>query len=104
MNEVIVLTTTDSLDLAHTIASALVQERDAACVNIVPEIRSIYRWEGKICDEREFLLIIKSTAAKFESIRSRIRAFHTYQVPEVIAFPITAGDAPYLSWLHSSVE
>jgi len=103
MNEILILSTTDSMELAKKIASALVEAKEAACVNIVPGIRSIYRWEGKVCDEGEFLLLIKSAAEKFESIRSRIRMLHTYQVPEVIALPIIAGDPAYISWLHSQI-
>jgi periplasmic divalent cation tolerance protein len=104
MNEILVLSTTDTIELARKIASALVQANEAACVNIVPGIRSIYRWEGKLCDEGEFLLLIKSTAERFEAIRSRIRLLHTYQVPEVVAVPITAGDPAYLEWLRSSLR
>jgi periplasmic divalent cation tolerance protein len=104
MNEIIVFTTTDSLDLAREIAAGLVEAREAACVNIIPEIRSVYRWEGKVCDEKEFLLIIKSSAEKFDAIKARIHQLHTYEVPEVIAVPVTAGDPAYLAWLHSSVS
>lgn len=103
MGEILVLSTTDSLDMARTIAAALVQEREAACVNIVPGIRSIYRWEGKVADEGEFLLLIKSTAENFDRIKSRIRQLHTYKVPEVVALPITAGDPAYLAWLRDQV-
>ena len=99
MNEILILSTTDTLDLARKIASALVQANEAACVNIVPGIRSIYRWEGKVCDEGEFLLLIKSSSERFEAIKARIRLLHTYQLPEVIAVPITAGDSAYLAWL-----
>ena len=99
MSAIVVLTTTDSEELARTIARALVEAREAACVNIVPAIRSIYRWEGKICDERELLLIIKSSEEQFEAIRTRIRALHTYQVPEIVSLPIRAGDPDYLRWL-----
>jgi periplasmic divalent cation tolerance protein len=104
MNEILVLSTTDTMELAQKIAAALVEAGDAACVNIVPGIRSIYRWEGKICDEGEHLLMIKSSAQKFESIRSRIKDLHTYKVPEIVALPISAGDADYLNWLQSSLE
>jgi periplasmic divalent cation tolerance protein len=99
MNPIVVLTTTDSSELAQQIATALVQAGEAACVNIVPGIRSIYRWEGQLYDEGELLLVIKSTAERFEEVRSRIRQLHSYQVPEVIALPITAGDPDYLGWL-----
>jgi periplasmic divalent cation tolerance protein len=104
MNEILVLSTADTLSLAQEVASALVEAREAACVNIVPGIRSIYRWEGKVCDEGEFLIIIKSTSEKFEAVRARIRLLHTYQVPEVIALPITNGDADFLAWVRSSLK
>jgi periplasmic divalent cation tolerance protein len=99
MNPIVVLTTTDSPELAQQIATALVEAGEAACVNIVPGIRSIYRWEGQLYDEGELLLVIKSRAERFEEVRSRIRQLHSYQVPEVIALPITAGDPDYLGWL-----
>jgi periplasmic divalent cation tolerance protein len=103
MNEILVLSTADSLELAKKIASALIVEREAACVNIIPGIRSIYRWEGKVNDDEEFLLLIKSTDDRFEAIRARICLLHTYKTPEVIAIPITAGDSNYLNWLHASI-
>jgi periplasmic divalent cation tolerance protein len=99
MNPIVVLTTTDSSELALQIAAALVQAGEAGCVSIVPEVRSIYRWEGKVYNEGELLLVIKTTAERFEEVRSRIRQLHSYQVPEVIALPITAGDPDYLHWL-----
>jgi periplasmic divalent cation tolerance protein len=104
MSEILVLTTTDSLDLALRIASALVEQKEAACVNIVPGIRSIYRWEGKVCDDAELLLLIKSSADRFEAIRSRIRQIHTYEVPEVVSLPIAAGDPSYLRWLNEQLK
>ena len=104
MGEILILSTTDTMDMAQKIASALVQAHEAACVNIIPGIRSVYRWEGKECNESEFLLLIKSSAEKFEAVRARIRQLHSYQVPEVIAVSISAGDPDYLAWLHSSVK
>ncbi len=104
MNEILVLTTADSDDLAKKLASALVENREAACVSILPSVRSIYRWEGRICDDAERLLIIKTTAERFEAVRDRIRELHTYQVPEVVAVPIAAGDAAYLRWLSEQVS
>ncbi|MDR0311459.1 MAG: divalent-cation tolerance protein CutA [Acidobacteriota bacterium] len=104
MNEIIVLCTVDSAESGERIAAALVESRDAACVNIISGVRSIYRWEGKLCRDAEFLLVIKSVADKFEAVREQIRRMHTYQVPEVIAVPIAFGDADYLSWLRESVN
>jgi len=104
MNEIIVFCTVDSSELGEQIADALVEAHEAACVNIISGVRSIYRWEGKLCRDAELLLVIKSVAEKFEAVRDRIRRMHTYQVPEVIAVPVTAGDADYLNWLRESVS
>jgi periplasmic divalent cation tolerance protein len=102
MNEILVFSTTDTAELAQTIASALVHANEAACVNIIPGIRSVYRWEGKVCDESEFLLVIKSTADRFDAINATIHQLHRYQVPEVIAVPIATGDPAYLKWISDS--
>ena len=99
MDAILVLTTAGTADLAQRIAASLVETGLAACVTIVPGIRSIYKWEGKVCDEGEWLLIVKSVRERFEAIRSHIRALHSYQLPEVIAVPISAGDPDYLRWL-----
>jgi len=104
MNEIIIFCTVDSRELGDQIAVALVEAREAACVNIVSGVRSVYRWEGKLCRDSELLLIIKSVAEKFEAVRMRLRLMHTYQVPEVIAVPLAAGDADYLKWLRESVS
>jgi len=101
MNEILVLNTTATLEQAEQIATSLVDNGEAACVNIVSGMRSIYRWEGKTCNESEYLLLIKSKAEKFEAIRARIKSMHSYAVPEIIALPITMGDEAYLSWLAS---
>jgi periplasmic divalent cation tolerance protein len=103
MAEILVLTTADSPELAARIANALVEAREAACVNIVPGLRSIYRWEGKVCDEQELLLVIKSTRDRFDAVRARIRQVHTYQVPEIVAVDIVAGDPDYLGWLRGQL-
>ena len=103
-SEIIILCTVDSSELGEQIAAALVESREAACVNIISGIRSIYRWEGKLCRDAELLLVIKSVTEKFEAVREKIRRMHTYQVPEVIAVPISAGDADYLKWLNESVN
>jgi len=97
------LSTVDSVELGRKIAGALVDAGLAACVNIIPGVRSVYRWQGKICDEEELLLLIKTTAARFEEVRRLIRSLHTYQVPEVISLPIGAADRDYISWLCEQV-
>ena len=103
MSEILIISTTDSLESAQAISIALVESHEAACITIVPGIRSVYRWEGKLCNEGEFLLLIKSCSEKFEAVRRRIRQLHSYQVPEIIALPIVAGDSDYLAWLQSSL-
>ena len=102
MSEILIFSTTDTMDLAQKIASALVRSHEAACVNIIPGIRSFYRWEEKECNETECLLLIKSSSEKFEAVRTRIRQLHSYLVPEIIAVPINAGDPDYMAWLRAS--
>jgi uncharacterized protein involved in tolerance to divalent cations len=93
-----VLTTTASEDEAEVIAEALLAEELAACVQILP-IRSRYLWQGAVQREPEQLLLIKTRAALFEVVRSKIRTMHSYDTPEIVALPIAAGDADYLSWI-----
>ncbi len=97
----LVISTADSIELAQNIAVALVEAGEAACVNVIPGIRSVYRWEGKLCNEGEFLMLIKTSDERFEAVRRRIRQLHTYQLPEIIAVPIVDGDREYLDWLSS---
>ncbi len=102
MNPILILCAADNEQVAKAIASALVEAGEAACVSIVPGIRSTFRWKGEICDEREFLMLIKSSTERFEEVRRRIRQLHTYELPEVVALPIVAGDPEYLNWLEAN--
>lgn len=86
---------------AATISKTVVEEGLAACANIIPQIRSIYRWKEEIWDERETLIMIKSREDLFEKIRSRIRELHTYEVPEITAIHVDKGDAAYLQWIEA---
>jgi periplasmic divalent cation tolerance protein len=95
----VVLVTAPTPDRAAEIARALVEERLAACGNVVPGIRSIYRWEGKVQEDAEALLVLKTTRARFDALRDRVLALHPYEVPEVIALPVEAGSARYLAWI-----
>jgi uncharacterized protein involved in tolerance to divalent cations len=97
---IVVLTTVGSDEQAEAIASALVGERLAACVNVVKGVKSIYRWEGKIARDEERLLVIKTARARFEALRDRVRALHSYELPEIVALPIVAGSNAYLDWLR----
>ena len=100
---VVVLVTAPSQEEAAQIARALVQEKLAACVNVLPAVRSIYRWEGQVQDEPEALMVVKTRAEMFERLRAKVVALHTCSCPEVIALPVVAGHAPYLDWLAGSV-
>lgn len=97
----IVLCTCPDPETATTIASVLVEEGLAACVNIQPSITSVYRWQGKTETSDESLMIIKSLAENYSHIEKRIVELHPYELPEVIAVPIVAGLKPYLAWLSS---
>jgi len=99
----IVLSTADSEDEARRIAHHLVEHKLAACVNIVPQIESIYRWQGKVESSREWLLIIKTTAARFSAVQDAIRELHSYDLPECIAIAIEDGSTGYLKWIADSV-
>lgn len=99
----IVLSTAGSEDEARKIARHLVEHRFAACVNIVPHVESIYRWQGKVESSREWLLLIKTTAARFPEVRDAIRELHSYELPECIAVSVEDGSLDYLQWIEHSV-
>ncbi len=99
----VVLVTVPSADEAARIARTVVEEKLAACGNVVPGVRSIYRWEGKVCDEQEALLVLKAPAKRFPELRDRVVALHPYQVPEVIRVDVAAAHLPYLEWVHRVV-
>lgn len=101
---IVVLVTTPTAEKAAEIARTLVDERLAACGNILPGVRSIYRWEGKIFDEAEALVIFKTEAALFEALRRRVVELHPYEVPEVISVRVDEGNAAYLQWMKDSVR
>ncbi|HEY4765155.1 MAG TPA: divalent-cation tolerance protein CutA [Candidatus Sulfotelmatobacter sp.] len=100
----IVLSTAGSEDQARKIARHLVDERLAACVNIIPRIESIYRWQDKVESSAEWLLLIKTTGEKSPAVRDAIRALHSYELPECITIGIEDGSAAYLGWIDQSVR
>jgi len=99
---VVVLVTAGSGEEAARIGQTLVAERLAACANVVGPIRSIYRWQGAVEDAAEHLLLLKARARDVKVLGERVRALHSYEVPEVLALPIRAGSAAYLAWLAES--
>ena len=103
-NMIIILVTTGSEAEAEKIARTLVEERLIACANILSPVRSIYRWEGKVQDDHEWLLIIKTQQAHFAAVEARVRSLHSYQVPEVIALSVVDGSERYLGWVKGETE
>ncbi|MEE8381720.1 MAG: divalent-cation tolerance protein CutA [Thermodesulfobacteriota bacterium] len=97
---IIVFITASSEEEATKIATTLVEEKLVACVNIIPKIRSVYWWEGKVCQEDEVMLVSKSTKSLFPAIMDRVKSLHSYQVPEIISFPISEGLPEYLNWIE----
>jgi len=98
---IIILVTTSSEEEGRKIAQVLVEKRIAACVNIINDIESIYRWKGKISDEKEVLLLIKTRKKLYKSVEEEVRKLHSYEVPEIIALPIVSGSKDYLYWIDS---
>ena len=101
---VVVLITTPTSEAAAEIARALVQEGLAACGNVVPAIRSIYRWAGEIHDDAEALLVLKTERRLVGALKSRLPEIHPYQVPELLVLPVEDGLGPYLAWVRASVR
>ena len=104
MTEVrVVLVTAPDAEVAARLGRTLVEEKLIACANVVPAIRSIYRWEGKVEDATEALLVLKTTRFRVDELVARVVALHPYEVPEVVALPVEAGHDRYLDWVIGSV-
>ena len=95
----VVLVTAPDPDTAAALARALVEERLVACVNLVPGVRSIYRWEGQVHDDAEVLLVAKTGAARCDALAARVRDLHPYDLPEVVVLPASGGSRDYLEWV-----
>ena len=104
MTDYIVVFVTAPAEEAPGLAGKLVEERLVACVNIVPGLRSFYWWQGKVEDEPEVLCIMKTQSHMFEQLRDRVRELHSYEVEEIIALPILAGNPPYLDWIKENTK
>lgn len=101
---IVILSTAGSEEEASKIAEHLVNNRLAACVNIIPSITSIYRWKGEMNRDHEILMIIKTDASRLEEIKTAVRSLHSYETPELIAIPVQEGLKEYLDWLGDSVK
>ena len=100
----LVMTTIGTQEQAQSLAEQLVNAGLAACVNILPEMQSIYRWQGKLEHGQEHLLLIKTRAERVDSVIDAIKANHPYELPEIIAVPLAGGFEPYLTWITQSVS
>jgi len=103
-SEMVVLMTASSEKEAARIATALLEKRLIACANLVPRIRSLYRWKGKLCDDAETLLLCKTRRDLFGSLEKEAKRLHSYEVPEIIGLAVAEGSAPYLAWLRSETR
>ncbi len=103
MGAIVVVTTVGTEEEANTIAEELVERRHSCCVNIVPVQRSIYRWQGKVCSDSEYLLVIKTMEDEYERVEAAIQELHSYELPEILAFNIGRGEASFLSWIAGCV-
>ncbi len=101
---IVVLMTAANREEANQIAEILVSERLAACVQILPEIESVYRWQGEVKREKEILLLAKTVASRFDELESKVRALHSYETPEIVAVSVVDVSEPYLKWLLSAVK
>ena len=100
----VVFCTVPSADAAEAAARGLLEERLAACVGVLPSVRSFYMWKGELCRDDEVLLVIKTTRAAYPALERSIRSRHPYEVPEIVRLPIDAGWPPYLDWIRVSVS
>ncbi len=103
-DKTIVLTTWPDLAGAEAFAKLLVEKRLAACINVLPEMRSIYQWQGKLEQGAEHQLIIKTTVSRYADVEATIVAHHPYALPEILCIPVTAGFPGYLSWIEEATH
>jgi periplasmic divalent cation tolerance protein len=104
MRAIAVVTTVGTEEQAYLIAREIVARRQAACVNIVPGIRSIYRWKGKICKDGELMLIVKTLEGELEGVMDTIRELNSYEIPEILSFNVSHGEQRFLEWIAGSVD
>jgi periplasmic divalent cation tolerance protein len=101
---IMVLITASSVEEAENIAKSLVEEKLVACVNIIPQIKSVYWWEGKVCKDDEIMVISKTKQSLFTAVMDRVKSLHSYEVPEIISFSISEGSPEYLNWIAKVVK
>lgn len=104
MDALVVVTTVGTEEEANQLAEELVARRHSACVNIVPVHRSVYRWQGKVCDDREFLLVIKTLEEEYDAVEAAVQELHSYDLPEILAFRVSRGERGFLDWITQSLD
>lgn len=104
MGAIVIVTTVGTEEQANLIAREIVARRQAASVNIVPGLRSVYRWRGKICHDGELMLLIKTRDEEFDGVQETIQELHTYDLPELLSFAVTDGSEEFLAWIADSVD
>ncbi|HUO86074.1 MAG TPA: divalent-cation tolerance protein CutA [Thermoanaerobaculia bacterium] len=104
MNATVVITTVGNEEQANTLARELVARRQAACVNILPGLKSFYRWQGKVCHDTELMLVIKTRDSEFEAVAATIRELHNYELPEILSFGVGRGEERFLAWIAESTD
>lgn len=104
MTAIVVVTTVGNEEQANTLARELVARRHAACVNIVPGLKSFYRWQGKVRHDTELMLVIKTLDSEFAAVAATIREIHDYELPEILSFAVGHSEARFLSWIAESVD
>ena len=101
---IVVVTSVGTEEQAIDVAHALVRGRRAACVNIVPNVHSVYRWKGRVCDDGEMLLVIKSRASQFEAVRETIQRVNTYELPEILGYRVDMASPGFAAWIEKMTE
>ena len=102
--KIVVLITTGSMEEAHNVAQLLLNQRAVACINIIPRVDSVFWWEDKLDSAQESLIIAKTKASLLNEITKLVKSVHSYEVPEIIALPVTGGSEDYLNWIDSELE
>lgn len=103
VSAIVVVTTVGTEEQAKLISSELVSRRQAACVNILPVACSVYRWQGKICEDSEFLLVVKTLESEYDAVEATIQELHQYDLPEILSFQVGKGSTAFLTWISDSV-
>src|SRR5262245_17925662 len=104
MGAIVVITTVGTEEQANTLAEEIIARRHASCVNVLPGVRSHYRWQGKICRDSEYMLVIKTLEREYDALERSIRELHSYELPEILAFAVKRGEPGFLEWISNSLD